>query len=337
MTTQLIPAAMLAATDQPPTIFGIRLVGLTADVGHKLLLSVIFLVALVLIVSGVSAVLKRIMHSHERAAFWTQQLLRLLSAIVLVLGLLSIWVTNPSDLATGAGLLTAGVAIALQRVITAFAAYLIILRGKSFTIGDRITIGGVRGDVVALGFMQTTVMEMGEPPGEQPDAPAVWVRARQYTGRMVRVTNDKIFDSPVYNYTREFPFVWEEMHIPVSYKDDRARAEQILLDVARRHTGPVVEKARPAVRALTERYPLPEGTGIEPCVYLRLTDNWVELSLRFLAPVHGVRTLKNAMSRDIIDELDRAKIGIASSTYDIVGVPPLRVEVTSQSPGAGHE
>ena len=49
----------------------------------------------------------------------------------------------------------------------------------------------------------------------------MWVRARQYTGRLVTVSNPKIFDEPVYNYTLEFPYLWEEMRIPVSYKDDR--------------------------------------------------------------------------------------------------------------------
>ena len=49
-------------------------------------------------------------------------------------------------------------------------------------------------------------MEMGQPPAVQNADPAMWVRARQYTGRVVTLTNDKIFDSPVYNYTRDFPF-----------------------------------------------------------------------------------------------------------------------------------
>lgn len=60
-------------------------------------------------------------------------------------------------------------------------------------------MGGVRGDVIALDLVQTTIMEMGQPPGEQGDAPSMWVRARQYTGRIVIITNDKIFDEPVYN------------------------------------------------------------------------------------------------------------------------------------------
>lgn len=78
-------------------------------------------------------------------------------------------------------------------------------------------MGGIRGDVIGLGFLQTVIMEMGEPPEVQSADPAMRVQARQYTGRIVSVTNAKVFDEPVYNYTRDFPFLWEEMHIPIPY------------------------------------------------------------------------------------------------------------------------
>jgi small-conductance mechanosensitive channel len=78
-------------------------------------------------------------------------------------------------------------------------------------------------------------MEMGEPPPVQSAEPAVWVHSRQFTGRIVTVTNSKIFDEPVYNYTRDFPFIWEEMHLPIAYRDDRHKAEQILLEAAKKH------------------------------------------------------------------------------------------------------
>ncbi len=68
--------------------------------------------------------------------------------------------------------MTAGLAFALQKVITALAGYLVILRGDTFNVGDRITMGGVRGDVIALGFVRTTIMEMGQPPAVQPAEPA---------------------------------------------------------------------------------------------------------------------------------------------------------------------
>lgn len=117
--------------------------------------------------------------------FWTRQAIHFTTAVVIVVGVASIWFDDPARLATALGLMGAGLAFALKRVVTSVAAYFVILRGKTFNVGDRIVMGGVRGDVIALGFIQTTIMEMGQPPPVQNADPAMWVRARQYTGRLV--------------------------------------------------------------------------------------------------------------------------------------------------------
>jgi small-conductance mechanosensitive channel len=303
-----------------------------ASLGVKFLATLGFLAALFALRATIVAALRH--HTlaeageqpRERRRFWIRQAVQIAVFALLIAGLAAIWIDDPSRLTTMAGLVTAGLAVALQRVVTSLAAYLIILRSRVFTVGDRITIGGVRGDVVALGLMQTTVMEMGEPPSAHSGDPQVWVNARQFTGRIVKVTNDRIFDTAVYNYTREFPFLWEEMHFPIGYAADRTRAESILLKVARRHTDPIVEQARPAYDRLREHYFVAERAQLEPRVYLRMTDNWIELSLRFVVPVHGVRAVKDAMTRDILPAFDAAKIQIASTTFEIVGLPTVKVE-----------
>ncbi len=71
----------------------------------------------------------------------------------MILGLLKIWFDNPNRLATALVFVTARVAFALQKVIAAIAGYFLILRSNIFSVGDRITIGAVRGDVIALGFI----------------------------------------------------------------------------------------------------------------------------------------------------------------------------------------
>jgi hypothetical protein len=65
---------------------------------------------------------------------------------------------------------------------------------------------------------------------------------------------------------------------------------------------------------------------LDPTVYYRLTDNWLELTVRFLAPDHGSRRIKDAISRDILINLEKAKIGIASGTYAIVQIPPVVIK-----------
>lgn len=70
-------------------------------------------------------------------------------------------------------------------------------------------------------------------------------------------------------------------------------------------------------------------------MFYRITDNWLELGLRFLSPAHGARALKDAMSRDVLQAFEAAEIGIASATYDIVGFPPVRIAAQAGVNGAG--
>lgn len=201
-------------------LFGITLIGVTPENGRKLLLTVAFVVAAILIGRVLNALAGRATRGERipRARFWARQIVKIVTALFVVIGVISIWFDDPTRLATGLGLVTAGVAFALQRVITAVAGYFVILRGKTFNVGDRIVMGGVRGDVIALDFMQTTIMEMGQPAAVQNADPAVWVKGRQYTGRVVTITNAKIFDEPVYNYTRDFGFLFEEMTFPIQIR-----------------------------------------------------------------------------------------------------------------------
>ena len=180
--------------------------------------------------------------------------------------------------------------------------------------------------MIDLGFIQTTIMEMGEPPEVQSADPAMWVKARQYSGRVVSITNDKIFETPVYNYSREFPFIWEEMMLPIAYESDWQKAEQIILDAARRNTLKTSEISEASLAELERRYFI-RRSHLEPRVFVRLTENWIELSVRFITREHGVRELKDNLSREILEGLNLAKIGVASGTYQIVGMPPISVKI----------
>src|SRR4051812_14045720 len=293
-----------------------------------------FLLTVVLILGtvAVSALLRWLAgklfgpRERDRPRFWTEQTIGIAALVTVVVGLLMIWFDDPRRLTSALALAAAGVAVALQRVITAFAGYVIILRGNIFTVGDRIVMDGIRGDVIALGFMQTTVMEMGQSASEKAEPPAVWVGGRQYTGRLVRITNDKIFDSPVYNYTREFPYVWEEIKVPIHHTGQRAEAERILLEVAHKHTDEIVSEATPNLAKLRQTYFLPDHIETEPHLYYRLTDNWVEMSLRFLSHEPGVRDLKDKIFRDILDGFERNHIAIASTSSEVSITSPVRVE-----------
>jgi small-conductance mechanosensitive channel len=307
---------------------GIRLVGINPENGSKLLLTFALVAVIVLVRWVLRALARALVRGNAnlwRGRFWTHQAISVVCAVILILGVISIWFDNPTRLGTFVGLVTAGIAFALQKVITSLAGYFVILRGNTFSVGDRIVMGNVRGDVVALGFMQTTIMEMGQPPPVQSADPAMWVHSRQFTGRIVTISNSEIFDKPVYNYSREFPYIWDEIKIPITYESDRSTAESILLSAVNRHALNRDKLGDHAIEELHKKYQV-DPIDVNPTVYYRLTDNWLELTVRFLAPEHGTRHIKDQISREIITALDRAKIGIASGTYAIVQIPPIRIE-----------
>ena len=304
-----------------------NLISFNTEIGLKVLFTIAFLIVLWLLRRVANALIRESLRDryNGRIWFWAGQGLNLVMAVVLILGLLKIWFDNPNRLATAIGLVTAGVAFALQKVITAIAGYFVILRSNIFSVGDRITMGGVRGDVIALGFIHTKIMEMGQPVSFQDSADSSWVKSRQFTGRIVTVTNDKIFEQPVYNYTQDFPYLWEEISIPISYTADRERAEQILLESAVRHTENINQMSRESLIIMRDRYFI-HSDDLTPKVYYRITNNWLELTVRFVVREHGIRDLKDAVSRDILKSFDAAGIRIATTTYNVVGFPSLQIE-----------
>jgi small-conductance mechanosensitive channel len=318
-------------------LFGVTLIGATSHNLHKLLLTIAFIVIAWAIAWGLRQLLKLFIgtRSGTRFQFWAKQGVSLIVAAILILGILSIWFDNPARLASVVGLIGAGIAFALQRVITAVAGYFVILRGKTFNVGDRILMGGVRGDVAGLSFMQTRIMEMGQSPREETDEKS-WVRSRQFTGLIVTVTNDKVFDEPVYNYTHEFPYIWDEISIPVRYSSDYAAAEKHLVAAAARHAMSHAKIGCEEVDRMQQRFGLALDQ-IDPRVFWRITEDWLEMTIRFLGPDHGIRQIKDKMTRDILAGFARDGVAIGATRQQAVapvGEPRPKRRPKKRSRGA---
>ena len=314
------PSGNAAGQVEGARVFGVTLIGATSHNLHKLVLTLAFIAIAWVFAWLLRQLLKLLIGTRTgtQIQFWAKQGVSLTVAVIVLLGIMSIWFDNPAQLAAVVAMIGAGIAFALQRVITAVAGYFVILRGKTFNVGDRIQMGGVRGDVIGLSFMQTRIMEMGETPSEQGDPPSMWVHSRQFTGRIVTVTNDKVFDCPVYNYTHEFPYIWDEMIIPVRYSSDYAAAEKVILKAAEKHAVSHKRIGDEEVKRLEERFGINVG-DIDPRTYWRITENWVELTVRFLGPDHGIRSIKDQMTRDILSAFANAGIEIGAVRQQAVG------------------
>lgn len=127
----------------------------------------------------------------------------------------------------------------------------------------------------------------------------MWVRSRPFTGRIVSVANCTIFDEAIFNYSRNFPFIWEEIAIPISSSDDRVPVEETMLHAASQHTPKLSElSVEPVTNLQTDYY---VGiSGLEPRVFYRVTDNWLERAVRFIVDDRKVRGIEDAISRELL-------------------------------------
>ena len=226
---------------------------------------------------------------------------------------LLIWLGAGSNFTVAMGILGAGIAFASQEVIGSFAGYINIVASSLFRIGDRVRIGQVTGDVLDVSVLRTTVMEIGE-----------WIQADQYTGRIVTVANRVVFSDPVFNYTQRWPYLWDEITIPITYDSKWQRAEELMLEHGREYTSHFQAQAQAQLRELANKYPVHE-MGVEPALYIVMTDNWIEMTLRYVVEAQKRRMVKAQLHHELLRHFESdADITVASMTVEIVGFPALK-------------
>jgi small-conductance mechanosensitive channel len=229
-------------------------------------------------------------------------------ALAALLALAVLWRPFAGRIGVVVGLAAAGVAFAMQEVIGAVAGWFNIISGRIYRVGDRVEVGGVQGDVIDITPLRTKVLEIGSAVEE-----ASWVRGRQLTGRVVAVSNKATFTEPVYNYSAALEHIWEELSIPVAHDADWREAERIMREEAARASS--TEGARAAMEELSRRFPVPRAE-LEPRVFVRATDNWMELSARFIVPVRTARSVKDELTRRVQERFAAAGVRIASETVE---------------------
>ena len=218
------------------------------------------------------------------------------------------------------GVAGAGIAFALQEVIASFAGWFAISFAKFYKPGDRVQLGGIKGDVIDVGVLRTTLMEVGQ-----------WVNGDLYNGRVVRIANSFVFKEPVFNYSGDFPFLWDEITIPVKYGSDHKFAREMFRKISDDLLGDFSTRAKSAWDELVEKF-LIENASVEPMITMVANDNWIEFTIRYVVDYKARRTTKDKLFTRILEEVDKNsdKIGLASATFQIVETPTINVRLKNQ-------
>ncbi len=154
----------------------------------------------------------------------SQKAVEFFGYVLLIIVTISFFTGSIKDFALAIGLLTAGITITLQELILSIAGSFYIFFVGVYKPGDRIEINNIKGDVIDIDSIYTTMMEIGE-----------WVSSDNYSGRIVKLSNAFVFKGPVYNYSKDFPFVWDEFNIPIRYGSDLELAKTIVVNIASRN------------------------------------------------------------------------------------------------------
>ena len=254
------------------------------------------------------------------ARYKVRKLISFVGYILMALFVTIVFNDSLGRLSVTFGVVGAGVAFALQVVIASFAGWVAISLGQFYKPGDRVQLGGIKGDVIDISILRTTVMECGE-----------WVNADLYNGRIVRVANSFVFKEPVFNYSADFPFLWDEITIPIKYGCDYHLARDVLQKAANEVMGEYTAKAHSTWEKMVDKY-LIEDAQVEPLVTLNANDNWIEFTVRYVVEYKRRRIKKDLLFTRILDDLNatEGRIALASATFHVVEAPTLNVRLSDE-------
>lgn len=255
--------------------------------------------------------------SDTSAKYKSQKSVEIIGYIIIIVLSFFYFTGNIKDFTLAIGLFTAGIALTLQELILSIAGSLFIFIVKVYKPGDRIEINGIKGDVIDINSMYTTMMEIGQ-----------WVHSDNYSGRIVKISNAFVFKGPVYNYSQDFPFIWDEFNLPIRYGSDIELAKSIFISIASETLSGFTSKSKSQWIDVVNKYYI-EDAVVEPTLAISLTDNWVQFNIRYIVDYKKRRSTRHILNTKIMEAIEKTegKVMLASTTIELINIPNPKVDI----------
>lgn len=276
---------------------------------------VVWIVLIFSIIAYVRGVLKRRLPDNS-LRYKSQKGIEIIGYFFAVFITVTYFTGNIKDFGLAIGLLTAGITITLQELILSVAGSFYIFFVSVYKPGDRIEINGIKGDVIDIDSIYTTMMEIGE-----------WVSSDNYSGRIVKLSNAFVFKGPIYNYSQDFPFVWDEFNLPIRYGSDIELAKEIVISVAQESLSDFVKDSISDWKGIVKKYYI-EDAQVDPTLAITMTDNWIQFNLRYIVDYKKRRYTKHLLNEKIGERIQQTngKVILASATFEIVKIPTVSLK-----------
>ncbi len=269
---------------------------LSPEVTNKIIITVFTILVLSVIRYFVlKLVFKRIKdEEYEGRYLWKKYIKNTYYLIVLIF-LVFVWVDKIGSFATFLGLVSAGIAIALQDPLVNMAGWLFIVIRRPLKLGDRVQINGIAGDVIDVRFFQFTINEIGN-----------WVDADQSTGRIIHIPNGYVFKYPQANYNQGFPHIWNEIAVLVTFESNWEKAKELLENIVGAHAEQFSFSAKKKLLEASKQFMIFYRT-LTPIVYVSVKDSGVNLTMRYLIEPRKRRSSEDLIWKDILNAFAKHK------------------------------
>ena len=214
-----------------------------------------------------------------------------------------LWFHGLQGFMTFFGLFSAGLAIALRDMVANIVGRLYLIIRRPYSIGDRVEIGDVKGDVIDIRLFETSLMEIGN-----------WVDSDQSTGRIVFVPNGHTLNKNISNYTQGFEFIWNEIRILLTFESDWRKAKEALQEIANVKARKLNREAREKIVNSAKK----EYKKLTPIVYTNVKASGIELTIRYLCEPRKRRATNEDFWEEIMGFIENNDdVDLAYPTYRI--------------------
>src|SRR6266852_2208203 len=181
--------------------------------------------------------------------FTLRRILLLVAGLLIAVIVVSVVFVNWYGALTALGIGSIIVGLAVQTPMKSFIAWIYILVRRPFRVGDRIKIGDATGDVIDVGYLDTTLWEFG----------GHYITGDHPSGRLIKFPNEKVLDELIYNYSWPlFPYIWNEVKFHVAYNADLEFIAKTMQKITEEELGRDMMERVQTFRDLLARTPVDE-------------------------------------------------------------------------------
>ena len=198
--------------------------------------------------------------------------------------------TDLGSLATFAGLLTAGVAVAMQSVLVSIVGYFFLIGKYGIRVGDRVQIGSVTGEVIDLGLVRLHLMELS---GQASLGP---------TGRVVAFANSIVFQASggIFKQIPGVNLAWHDITLTLPPEAEPYAMKEKLLAAANQVLGEYSEDIARQTREIQKTTSLHAGGEAQAQVQLRFSASAVEALVRYPVQLQSAAEIDERISRELL-------------------------------------